>query len=156
MAITLMSFSDKFEVAIQRDTALDMTEDEFKAYVESKYSKALLKMKPGQEPTLFVMRKVLPYELACKVQNAQAQITEKGKMNFQMSVMLEHVRAALIDIVNPPSVPADQAIKFVKASDGGADEELVAVLHAAGIIPELYMAHNSVTKDSDVELLKKK
>lgn len=156
MAVTLPSFSDKLEVVIERDSALEMTPEEYQAYVDSKFNKSLLKTKPDQQPTVFVLRKVLPFELACKVQNEQLKVTENGKMNFQMSVMLAEIRAALCDIVNPPGVPADQAIKFVQAEDGGANEDLVAVLHSAGIVQELYLAYKSIVKSEESSLLKKK
>lgn len=156
MAVFLPSLNDKFEVVLERDSALSMTSEEYKEYLESKCNKTFLKKKDGQEPTIFVMRKVLPFELAEKVQNKQMNVSEKGKMNFQMAFMLEEIRASLIDIINPPGVTPEQSIKFIKDSDGGAHEDLVAVLHAAGIVQELYNARASVLKDLNSEELKKK
>lgn len=156
MAVFLPSLKDTFEVVIERDSALSMTSEEYKEYLDSKCNKTFLKKHEGKEPTIFVMRKVLPFELAEKVQNKQMNVSDKGKMNFQMAFMLEEIRASLIDIINAPDVPTDKAIKFTKDSDGGASEDLIAILHAAGIVQELYNARSSVLKDLNGEELKKK
>jgi hypothetical protein len=106
------------------------------------------------QPTRFVMRKVLPFSLAKKVQNDQVT-TRDGKMEVQLGFISEEVRASLVDIKNPEDVPQDQWIKFEKDKDGGASEKLMELLMAARIVDELYSARQvKVSKMS--ELLKKK
>ena len=70
MAVILNSKRETFEVVLSVDSALDMSEEEFSAYRET-LDDGLLKFKDGQEPTRWVMRKVLPFGLAKKVQNEQ-------------------------------------------------------------------------------------
>jgi len=153
MAVILNSKRETFDVVLSIDSALDMTEDEFKIYSET-LDESLLKFKEGELPTRFVMRKVLPFALAKKVQNEQ-MATVNGQMQVQLSFMCEEVRAALVDIKNPPNVPEDQQIKFEKEKDGGASEKLMELLISAGVVNELYTARQAKVGNMS-EILKKK
>jgi len=152
MAVTLNA-RETFDVILSIDSALDMTEEDFAAYRET-LDESLLKLKEGEFPTRFVMRKVLPFSLAKKVQNEQ-MITVDGKMQIQMSFMSEDVKASLVDIKNPPNVPEDQQIKFEKDKDGSASEKLMELLISSGIVQELYSARQSKLGSVN-ETLKKK
>jgi len=153
MAVLLPTQRDTFEVIISIDSALDVSSEEWDRYRET-LDESHLKFKEGMQPTRFVMRKVLPFSLAKKVQNDQVT-TRDGKMEVQLGFISEEVRASLVDIKNPEDVPQDQWIKFEKDKDGGASEKLMELLMAARIVDELYSARQvKVSKMS--ELLKKK
>jgi hypothetical protein len=153
MAVILNSKRETFEVVLSVDSALDMSEEEFSAYRET-LDDGLLKFKDGQEPTRWVMRKVLPFGLAKKVQNEQ-MTSVNGEMRVQMSFMSEEVKASLVDVKNPPGVPDDQQIKYERDKDGSTSEKLMELLISAGIVPELYSARQ-VKLGSVNESLKKK
>lgn len=153
MPLILPTTKDTLRVAVSIDSALDMTAEEHDYYLES-LDEGLLKFHEGQQPTWFVMKKVLPFGLSKRVQNEQ--ISTKGReIQLNYGYILEEVRCALVDIQNPPSVSDEQKINFKKASDGGADEELVSLLHAAGVVQELYKARAGAIKNLS-ELAKKK
>jgi hypothetical protein len=153
MAVILNTKRETFDVILSVDSALDMTEEEFAVYRET-IDESLLKFKEGEFPTRFVMRKVLPFSLAKKVQNEQ-MTTVNGQMQVQLSFMSEDVRASLVDIKNPPEVPEDQQIKFEKDKDGGASEKLMELLISAGVVQELYAARQAKLSSVN-ETLKKK
>lgn len=154
MAIMLSKISEgNIEVISKIDTALkDITEDTYSEYLKT-LDESLLSFKDDEQPTRFVMRKVLPYGVGQKIKNQQMRM-EKGEMQIQMGFMTEEVRAALIDIKNPPGLPEDQQLKFKRGSDGSASEELVALLDAAGIVNDLFSARKNVMEKS-VENVKK-
>ena len=153
MAVLLPTQRDTFDVIISIDSALDISSEDWERYRET-LDESHLKFKDGMQPTRFVMRKVLPFSLAKKVQNDQVT-TRDGKMEVQLGFISEEVRASLVDIKNPEDVPQDQWIKFEKDKDGGASEKLMELLMAARIVDELYAARQvKVSKMSD--LLKKK
>ncbi len=153
MAIVLPTKQDTFDVILSVDSALDVTEEEFQNYKET-LNESLLKFKEGMQPTRFVMRQVIPFALAKKVQNSQTT-TVNGKIEIQMGFICEEVKASLVDIKNPADLPEEQHIKFEKDKDGSASERLIELLMSAGIVDQLYAARQvKVNKMS--ETLKKK
>lgn len=143
MGITKSQLSDgTIEVIAKIDGAL-IKDDEAYAQYLSTLDESVLTFVDGDEPTRFVMRRVLPWKEAQRVQNKQVRF-EKGEAQFQMSFMAEEVRAALIDIKNPSNLPEDQKLKFEKhKEDLGASEELMSRLMAAGIVSDLYVARKN-------------
>lgn len=153
MAVLLATKRDTFDVIVSIDTSLDVNEEQWNLYKET-LDESHLKFKEGMQPTRFVMRQVLPFALAKRVQNDQ-MTTRNGAMEVQLGFITEEVRASLVDIKNPTDVPEDQHIKFEKDKDGGASEKLMELLIAARLVEELYSARQvRVGKMSD--LLKKK
>lgn len=154
MAILLSKISDgTIEVIARIDSALkDISDENYSEYLKT-LDESLLSFNDGEQPTRFVLRKVLPYGIAQKIKNQQMRM-EKGEMQVQMGFINEEVRAALVDIKNPPGIPEDQQIKFKRASDGSASEELIAILDAAGIVSDLFAARKNVMEKS-IENVKK-
>lgn len=142
MAILLPAKSDTFEVVVSMDSALDMTEEEFDEY-STTMDKSLLKFKEGEAPTIFVLRKVLPFTLAKKIQSEQVGMTD-GKMEMRLGYISEEVKASLVDIINPSTVPEANQIKFRKGKDGCAHEDLIELLISVGIVQELFRARQVV------------
>lgn len=138
MSVILSAKRDTFDVILSFDSALDVTEDEWKLYTET-LDESHLRFKPGMQPTRFVMRQVLPYGLAKKVQNEQATFQD-NKLQVNLGYMNEEVKASLVDIKNPSDVPDELKIKFEKDKDGTASEKLMELLIASGVVSELFSA----------------
>lgn len=156
MSFELPSSKETFRVAIFCDSALDMTREEFEAYLQSG-SEDLLKLKDkDKEPTWIVMRKSLPYSAITKVKTSQFKFEKGGDPKIQLGYIWEEVRCHIVDVVNPSYVPEDKKIKFVKAADGGATEEFVAGLEALGVVVDLFTVKNAVLSSSKQDSLKKK
>jgi hypothetical protein len=154
MAVILQAKHETFDVVLSCDSALDVTEQEWELYKET-LDEVHLKFKEGESPTRFVMRKVLPYGLAKKVQNEQATLDDSKNMRVNLGFINEEVKAALIDIKNPPGIDPDKMLKFEKDKDGTASEKLMELLIASGIVMELYSARQ-VKISSQAAYLKKK
>jgi hypothetical protein len=154
MGIKLSQISDgSIKVIARIDDSLVLNDETFGKYLETN-DESLLEFVPGSQSTRFVLRKVLPYSLAQKVQNKQVKF-EKGEAQFQMSFMAEEVRCCLIGIENPADLPDDQQIKFSRDGDGGASEELMSRLMAAGIVNDLYVARKNLMEGKGKGDLKK-
>lgn len=154
MAVILQAKHETFDVILSCDSALDVTEQEWELYKET-IDETHLKFKDGEQPTRFVMRKVLPYGLAKKVQNEQATLDDSKQMRVNLGFINEEVKAALIDIKNPPGVDADKALRFERDKDGTASEKLMELLIAAGVVMELYSARQVKTASQAAHLKKK-
>lgn len=148
MALTIPGIKDTFEVVSHLDDSLDMTEEEFKTYMQT-YNKAALKFFPGKEPVVFVMRKVIPFSQVNNVQSKQRRVV-KGEVEVDLAFMNFEVKASLVDILN-----GGESLKFSKDSDGSASEKLMELLINAGIADELFMARKIVCKDQTGSLRKK-
>lgn len=140
MAINLSHLtSENVRVIIKSDSALSHPDEDYQAYLDGGLDQSKLRFNEGDEPTYFVMKTVLKYGLAQKVKNAQTTM-EGGNIKLQLSFIDEEVRCSLVDIVNPATLPVDQHLKFTKAGDGGASEDLMSLLMASGLSMELYAA----------------
>ncbi len=155
MAIKVSQIADgKIEVISRLDDSiLNVSTETYEKYLQT-LDESILTFVENSMPTRFVLRKVLPYKMAQKVQNKQVKF-EKGEAQFQMSFMAEEVRCSLIDIKNHPDLPQDQQIRFERADDGGASDDLIARLMAAGIAQDLYIAKKNATEQKTDGSLKK-
>jgi len=159
MSLKLPSRTDVIKVIVKADSAIKWPEsaeesDElWAAYLKSN-DESYLEFKEGEQPTRFVLRKVLNYDQFNKVQNHQMTMRD-GKMEIQMSFVTEDVRQALVGIENPEMTPLADQIVFKKDGDGGASKDIMEGLNALGVVMDLYTArHNATAKFSD-ELKKK-
>lgn len=152
MAIKLPNKNDTIRVISHVDGALVQDEEAYKMYLKT-LDESYLSFKPNEEPTRFILRKVLSYDAAQKVKNEQTRVIN-GQIAVQMSFMSEDVRQALIDIENPAYLSDIEKIYFKKDSDGGASKELMALLEAANVVNDLYSARHA-KPDLEVEQVKK-
>ena len=155
MALKLSTIADgTLEVISRIDSAISpkMDADKFNEYLRT-LDESVLEFVEGEKPTRFVLRKVLPWGLAQKVQNKQAKL-EKGEVQFQLGYQNEEVRCALIGIKNPDTLAEDEHIKYERGSDGGASEELMSKLIAAGIANDLWIARSNATAKTKTDLKK--
>ena len=142
MALKLHGMKETFEVEVSIDSALDMTDEEYAAYIATCDSN-LLKCHEGEVPHKFLLRRVLPNNLATKLQShikyKPQQGTDGVNVDF-FAYIREEVRCALVGVINPPNCAPEDEIKYVAASDGGAHEDLVAQLAEAGALMDLFNA----------------
>lgn len=159
MALKLPSKNDVIKVIVRADQALVWPEDEKEAdeiwaqYLQTN-DESLLKFADGQQPTRFVMKKVLSYDQATRVQNAQTTMRD-GKVEIQMSFLMEEVRQSLCDIENPDYVPLNERINYKRDNDQACSREIVEGLHALGVIMDLYSARQNATAKFSESLKKK-
>jgi hypothetical protein len=148
MALTKNQLSDgTIEVIARIDDAIVRNDEKYAEYLNN-LNEDVLEFVPGKYPTKFVMRKILPWKEAIKVQNKQVRF-EKGEAQFQMAFMSEEVRCSLIDIKNPANIADDDKINFEKHKDDlGASEDLMAKLMSAGIVQDLYVARKNFLEGS--------
>jgi len=145
MALKLHGMKETFEVVVSADSALDMTDEEYAAYAKV-YDKNLLKCNEGQFPHIFVMRRVLPNNLATKLQSHIKYKPSKGTEGVDVdffAYIREEVRCALVNVINPPDCLPEDLIEYVAAADGGACEDLVAQLAEAGAVMDLFNARQA-------------
>lgn len=154
MAIILDKSRDTFDVILGLDSSLDCTEEELKRYQET-LDESHLRFKPGMQPTRFVMRKVLPFSLAKKIQNEQLKTGDDGKPTVQLSFIAEEVKASLIDIKNPADLPQEDWIIYEKDRDGTTSTALMELLISANVVMELYSARQVKVSGSNDRLKKK-
>ena len=154
MAIKLPSSAETIEVIARVDSAITPTSEQYEQYLKT-LDETLLPLVDGQEPTRFVMRKILPFRLSQKVKNEQLSIGRDGKPEFRFASITEEVRCALVGIKNPASLPKEDHIEFSKDGDGGASESLMASLDAAGIVWDLHLARTNAIQ-AGAEAVKKK
>jgi len=141
MALFLEMGKDNLEVISSKDDAVTVDAEAYGKYLET-LDEAILCLKPGVEPTRFVLRRMLSYGMTQKIKTEQAGLGEDGKVQIRMGYILDDVRASLVDIKNPGS----PILAFKKDSDGYASKELVAMLEQAGIANELYAARQAAVK----------
>ena len=153
MALKLPSLHDTFKVVLRIDSAIGADAEAYERYLET-LDEGLLQLK--EEPTRFVLRKVLPNRLYKKIQGDQLQMKD-GEMKVFFSFTSQEVRCSLIGIENPPHLPAEDRIEFKAESDGGASEDLMSQLQAAGVVMDLYKAKQAaVGPKTGLDALKKK
>jgi len=159
MSLKLPSRTDTIKVIVKIDSAIQWPDsaeeaDELWASYLKTNDESLLSFKEGEQPTRFVLRQVLNYDQLQKVKNQQMTMRD-GKMEIQMSFVMEEVRQALVDIENPESTPLADRIIFKKEGDGGASKDIMTGLDAIGAVMDLYTARQNATAKFSEDLKKK-
>lgn len=155
MAIKLPTTKDTIKVIPSADACVHPDSD-YAGYLKT-LDESLLKPADGAtwNPTRFVLRKVLPYNLSRKVQDAQMGMEDR-EMQVRMGYILEEVRCSLIGVEDDPATPEADRLEFKRDGDGGADREFMALLNAAGIVMDLWTARNNAAKSREGASLQKK
>lgn len=146
MAVTIDNLmkDGRIDVIIRSDSALDVSDDEYMEYAKT-LDEGLLKFKPGEEPTRWVMVKKIKYEHKLEIDNAKVKVN-KGKVQLQLGFVSLEVAASLIDIKNPDSVPAEKRLVLKKSGDGTVSDDFMSAL---GEIPqELYNVRSTYLAES--------
>jgi hypothetical protein len=159
MALKLPSRTETLKCVVRADSSLlwsgdPITDDEtWAAYLKSG-DESLLRFKDGEQPTRFVLRKVLSFDQNARVQNAQTTMKD-GQIQIQMSFIQEDVRQALVDIENPDYVPLPDRIQYKRDSDGSCSKEIVEGLQAIGAVMDLFTIRQNATSKFTEDLKKK-
>ena len=152
MPIELPKVNDFIDVPLRVDSALNMTREEYDAYLET-LDASVLKFKDGEIPTYFRLRKVLPYRLSQKVEDMKMRMEygakgEEARVSPRMAWITEEVRCSLIAVINPPGLPADQCIEFKQDGESGALPEFMSQIVALGVVMDLYNARHAVKRST--------
>ena len=100
----------------------------------------------GAVPTRFILKKTLDFATQKHIEDVKIGVSDAGKAQFKFSFMMETIRFALVGIDNPPDMPPEQQLVFTKEADGFASRDLIAYLNSAGIVQELFTAHQNASK----------
>ena len=142
-----LSFEDtekNISVIVSVDPAVHCTKEEHLAYLED-LDEDRLNLN-GEEPTRFVMKKILDFRSIQKIKKSQISMEvvdgQPGNIGIDMSTLFE-LRASLIDIENP-----GKGFEFKKdKSDNLVSRDLVAKLESLNVSDELVLARrNAVEK----------
>jgi hypothetical protein len=141
------------EVPLRVDSALDMTKEEYEAFLKSGCDRELLKLHPGQTPIFFKLRKTLPYYLKLRVEDMKMEVVKRkqgdqvtNELVPRMSFLCEEVRFSIVDIINPPELPEDHRFEFKRDSDGLCADEIMAKLMEQELHMDLWTARQTQLK----------
>lgn len=120
-----------FDVVLRQDPALEeMTDEEYEDYLKT-MDESKLRLKGEQEPTRFTMLRKLKYAHRQWVDAAKIKVDKTGEMSLQLfEFMMREVRASLVGVKSPASVPTEKRIESVikKTGDGLLSEEFAIQL----------------------------
>lgn len=142
MAIVLPSVTDRFKVALYKDSAVDMSREEYAEYLKD-CDPSKLKLVEGKSPTWFVMRKVLPSKLSKKVMAEQVTFVG-GEAQFNFGSIVDVIKAAICGIENPSDIEESEKIVFKADADGSCPDDIVAGLVAMQAHADLFAAYQNV------------
>ncbi len=147
MALSKRS-AQTIKVVALADDSVNCSREVYDLYLIS-LDEALLQLEG--EPTRFVVRTVLPYDLQQKLDNDKVKMDAARNMQIATSSLPE-ARAILVGIEAPSTQSAEDRIEFKKDSDGLASKDLVTELNANGICADLVTARsNSISAKPSVE-----
>lgn len=163
MTIRLDMTEGTVKVIARIDDSLNVSDKEYQDYLET-LDEAGLRFHEGKEPTRFILKKVLPWEVTQSVRAKALSMkrglnddsNEEAEISLDLGYQMEECRHSLVDIENPTDTPEEQKVKFVMESGGGASKELFAKLRAVGVADNLVKARQSVLKQRNVDGVKKK
>lgn len=133
------------QVILKHDDAVDCNDEQYAEYSKT-LNEEYLNMKNPAEATRFVMKKTLKLKQTQAVR-AKMMKFEDGKMQIDTTFMQDEIAAALTDIINPPSVPENYALKMKKNGDGTVDDDLMVKLIQIGAIENLYNVRSEYLKN---------
>ena len=145
MAITIDSLVQEgtFDVILKSDPALDVTDEEYGEYLKT-MDPNKLKLRQGAEATTFTMLRKMKYSHRQWVDAAKLKVDRQGEMSINLfEYMMREVRATLVGIKSPESVPEDKRPEklFKKTGDGLVEENFAVAL--GDMVGELFNARTS-------------
>jgi len=133
----------------KKDSAVD-EESNWEKYDEDPIRNASeIKIKTGQEPTVFICNFETTGREAAKIKNALISGVDDDK-NAKITMgdwQYQVVRTCLKAIQNPPNVP--DVIDFKKDGNGYVDERTMTMLEKVGIVQEIFGHYTTLTKDEE-------
>jgi hypothetical protein len=135
--------TDNIQVIVSIDPAVNCSEDEYANYLDD-LDEGRLNLN-GEEPTRFVLKKVLDYRSQEKISKGMvsANIADGRPSDMNLNVSgLPELRASLVDITNP-----GEGLEFRKDKDDNlVSRDLVALLNSVGAADELLVARRNAVK----------
>jgi hypothetical protein len=142
MALSLGGLTENIEVIVQIDPAVHCNDEDYEMYLED-LDEGRLNLN-GEEPTRFVMKKILDYKSQEKISKNMVSANLAGGRPDQMTLnisSLPELRATLIDIKNP-----GPGMEFRKDSDNLVSRELVSALNSVGAADQLLSARRNAVR----------
>ena len=144
MALSAENLTETIDIVVSADPAVNCDGEEYAKYLED-LDVNRLGIK-DIEPTVFVMKKMVPWGEIGKIKKEQVSIRpdKDGNQNveFNIGYTLSEVRATLIDIKNP-----GKGFEFKKDGDGKASKSLMEKIEAIGATMDLFNdRQNALTK----------
>jgi hypothetical protein len=141
------------EVILKQDSAVDCSDEAYAEYCKT-LDESMLGLKDPAEATRFVLKKTLNLKNTQAVRSKMMKY-EGGEMKLDPTFIIDEVRASLVDIKNPASVPEEYALKMKKNGDGTVDDDLMVKLIQIGAVENLYNVRSEYLKsNAGVEHLK--
>lgn len=149
MAFQLDVNRSNIEVVLFKDSAVKCTRDEYDEYVQSFNDKDgphedMLRMVDAKEATRFILRRSIPFAQKQNLRSKNIKLTGND-VELDVNYSTDLVRAALIEVKNPDSVPDTKAIRFKRDKDGLASSDLINMLDEAGVLNDLVAAYTNAT-----------
>lgn len=149
MAFRLDVNRSNIEVVLFQDSAVKCTREEYDEYLTSFGEKDGphedgLKLENRAETTRFVLRRSIPFNHKQNLRSKNIKLRD-AEVELDVNYSSDLVRAALIGIENPESVPETKAIRFKRDKDGLAATELINALDEAGVLNDLVAAYTNAT-----------
>lgn len=141
----------KIEVVCRYEENLAMTKEDYQDYLKGGANPELLTLNDGKtlaDCTLFVLKRQLDWAGHERLMKKQFEIDlVTGQPKPNPAFVMSDVQNSLVDIINP--VDAVNKIEYKKDSNGLASRELLARLHNAEILMDLFSARNSEAKNAN-------
>lgn len=135
------------EVISENDDALDLENSDFEKYRETANVNHL-KFLPDLQPTTFVCNFNLKGRDLAGVQNAIIDGTDDdGKPKVALgSWSYKVAKVTLKDIKNPDYLKPEERIEFKKDHKGLIHDDILTMLHRAGVVNEILGMYTSLTQ----------
>jgi hypothetical protein len=140
MTLSFEETEKNISVIVSVDPAVHCTKEEHLEYLED-LDESRLDLN-GDEPTRFIMRKMLDFKHIQKIKKSQLSMEvvdgQPGNLGIDMSTLTE-LRACLVDIENP-----GKGFEFKKdKADNLVAKDLVAKLESLNVSDELVLARRN-------------
>jgi len=141
----------------KRDSAIDKEASDFDEYYEDIVKNAdKLKMKQGQEPTIFLLNLEINGKEDAAIKDSQlARIDDDKNPVMAMGKWAYTVcRIILKDVINPPGTVG--GIEFKKDGRGYVSDKTMDTLAKYGLVDEIWQQYLSLTGDKNEEKVEAK
>lgn len=138
------------DVICRFDSSIGSPEN-YDAYLESFGEQngpheSLLNLAAGDQPTTFVLRRTIPFELKQDIRTQNFKVRNKD-VEMSVNFTTDLIRAALIDVKNP----GDDVLRLKRGKDGLVNGEYINMLEEASVLGDLVKAYQNATVKSEQE-----
>jgi len=135
------------EVISENDDALDLEKSDFEKYRETGNINHL-RFIPDKQPTIFICNFNLRGKDLASITNAMIEGTdEDGKPKVAIGTWAYKIaKLTLKDIKNPSYLTDEEKIEFKKDHKGLIHDDVLALLHRAGVVNEILTMYTTLTQ----------